>query len=94
MTTLHMLAIQNDYEMMSKFLQSKTKWSYLLEVGIKDLLGRNACDLAVELGHQQMLNLLQKYDGFPSVVKLQEIKPNSKASYVNIQKAKPPNFNS
>ena len=51
MTTLHMLAIKNDYELMSKFLQSKTKWMYSIEVGMKDLLGRNACDLAIELGH-------------------------------------------
>ena len=91
MTTLHMLAIQNDYELMSKFLQSKTKWMYPIEVGMKDLLGRNACDLAIELGHQQMLNLLQRYDGFPSVVK--EIKLNSKASYINVQGIKTDNGN-
>jgi len=52
MTTLHLLAIKNDFEMMSKFLASKDLWSKnKLELGLKDLLGRNPCDIAIELGH-------------------------------------------
>ncbi len=52
MTTLHMLVIKNDYEMMSKFLALKDSWSISkLETGLKDILGRNACDVAIELGH-------------------------------------------
>jgi len=46
-----MLAIKNDYELMSKFLQLKTKWMYPIKVGMKDLLDLNACDLAIELDH-------------------------------------------
>jgi len=52
MTTLHMLVMKNDYEMMSKFLALRDSWSISkLETGLKDLLGRNACDIAIELGH-------------------------------------------
>ena len=52
MTTLHMLVVKNDYEMMSKFLALKDSWSVgKLETGLKDTLGRNACDIAIELGH-------------------------------------------
>ena len=52
MTTLHMLVVKNDYEMMSKFLALKDSWSVgKLETGLKDILGRNACDIAIELGH-------------------------------------------
>lgn len=52
MTTLHMLAVKNDYEMMSKFLSLKDSWSIgKLETGLKDIIGRNPCDVAIELGH-------------------------------------------
>lgn len=52
MTVLHLLAIKNDFEMMSKFLKTKDVWSKAkLELGLKDVQGRNACDIAIELGH-------------------------------------------
>jgi len=52
MTALHLLAIKNDYEMMSRFLKTKDLWSKAkLELGLKDVLGRNSCDVAIELGH-------------------------------------------
>jgi len=44
--------MKNDFEMMSKYLQSKDLWSTKLELGLKDLIDRNACDISIEMGHQ------------------------------------------
>lgn len=51
MTTLHLLVMKNDYEMMSKFMKTRLEWQCNIETGLKDAFGRNACDLAIELGH-------------------------------------------
>jgi len=87
MTTLHMLVVKNDYEMMSKFLALKDSWSNSkLETGLKDILGRNACDVAIELGHQQMLDLLTKAGAYPSHIGLSEKRADSKAAYTTVNK--------
>lgn len=87
MTALHMLVIKNDYEMMSKFLALKDSWSVgKLETGLKDILGRNACDIAIELGHQQMLDLLIKAGAYPSHVGLSKKSPDKKAAYTVVNK--------
>ena len=87
MTTLHMLVLKNDYEMMSRFLSLKDSWSIgKLETGLKDMLGRNACDIAIELGHQQMLDLLTKAGAYPSHVGLREKKADTKAAYTVLNK--------
>ena len=78
-----MLVLKNDYEMMSKFLGLKDSWSIgKLETGLKDILGRNGCDLAIELGHQQMLDLLTKAGAYPSHFGLSEKRADTKAAYV------------
>lgn len=82
-----MLVIKNDYEMMSKFLALKDSWSVgKLETGLKDILGRNACDIAIELGHQQMLDLLIKAGAYPSHVGLSKKSPDKKAAYTVVNK--------
>lgn len=58
MTPLHILVVMNDYNMMSKLLESKSQWKEPVELNLKDSRGRNPCDVAIEMGHQQMLDLL------------------------------------
>ena len=91
MTALHLLAIKNDYEMMSRFLKTKDLWSKAkLELGLKDVLGRNPCDIAIELGHQQMLELLMKHGAHPSHVGLQlQGALSKKAGYTQVHRPKP-----
>ena len=43
---------------MNRFLEFKMKLKIQIDLFAKDNLERNACDLAIEMGHQQMLDLL------------------------------------
>ena len=91
MTALHLLTIQNDYKMMNQFLNFKNSWvSGPLEIGLKDGEGRNPCDLAIEMGHQQMLDLLQNHGGAPSfskeLISSEKRDPKLKNSYVELNK--------
>ena len=84
-TTLHLLVIANDFTMMSRFLNLKSLWKVAsLELGLKDIQGRNACDVAIEMGHQQMFELLKKHGAHPStsvVGGLEQTPLDSRAAY-------------
>jgi len=42
----------NDYQLMNRFLEFKSLWKAApLELGLKDIMGRNPCDVAIEMGH-------------------------------------------
>ena len=95
MTALHLLVIQNDYKLMNQFLEFKHNWTAgTLEMMLKDFNGRNPCDLAIEMGHQQMLDLLQKHGGAPSysrdVLPGEVRDPRQKAAYVELNKKREP----
>ena len=73
-SSLHFLVQRNDYELARIFLHNEER--ELLNDDVlgrnydfrsKDSYGRNPCDLAIELGHKQILELYQRYGGYAQV---------------------------
>jgi hypothetical protein len=52
----------------------------------KDNLERNACDLAIEMGHQQMLDLLQKHGAEPSFKLVRDL--TQKSGYIELNRSR------
>lgn len=85
-----MLVLAKDYELMKIFLTSRIDAQsqaaqvrqgqanvQKLDLQALDVHGRNACDLALELGNQHMLELLQRYGGYAQVQNLVKLKVQS-----------------
>jgi hypothetical protein len=64
-----MIVLSNDYELLKIFLQRQQGQANIknLDFQAQDVHGRNPQDLALELGYQKILQLLERYGGYAQV---------------------------